>query len=115
MTIRSAFAVIAAAAVGAGARWLFGVSVGQECGLLAANILGCVLIGWAVHAQRRIFNQVWLTAGLCGSLTSFSALAVQLAVGVEAHQWSYVSIWGTASLLGCGVGFDIGRSLGGAR
>ena len=115
MTTRSAAAVIAAAVVGAGSRWLLGVSVGQECGLLAANIAGCALIGWASHSQNRDWDRVWLTTGLCGSFTSFSGLAVQLAIGLEAQRWSYISLWGASSLLGCGIGFDLGRSLGRTR
>ena len=115
MATRSAFAVIAAAIVGATSRWLLEVSVGPECGLLVANIAGCALIGWLSHSRRHNWDRVWLTAGLCGSLTSFSGLAVQLAIGLEAQRWAYVSLWGAASLFACGVGFDLGRSIGGAR
>ena len=115
MTTRSASAVMVAAAVGAGSRWFLGISVGQECGLLVANIAGCALIGWASHLQEQKWDQVWLTAGLCGSFTSFSGLAVQLATGLEAQRWSYVSLWAAASLLGCGVGFNLGRSFRGSR
>ena len=88
MATRSAFAVIAAAIVGAASRWLLEVSVGPECGLLVANIEGCALIGWLSHSRRRNWDRVWLTAGLCGSLTSFSGLAVQLAIGLEAQRWA---------------------------
>ena len=94
MATRSIAAVVAAAIVGAGSRWAFGSLIGDSCGLLVANIIGCALIGWASSSRQSRWDQAWLTAGLCGSLTSFAGLAVLLGVGLEEQRWTFVILWG---------------------
>ena len=115
MATRSIAAVVAAAIVGAGSRWAFGSLIGDSCGLLVANIIGCALIGWASSSRQSRWDQAWLTAGLCGSLTSFAGLAVLLGVGLEEQRWTFVVLWGMATLVSCGVSFDLGRLFGNAR
>ena len=102
MATRSIAAVVAAAIVGAGSRWAFGSFFGDSCGLLVANIIGCALIGWASSSRQSRWDQAWLTAGLCGSLTSFAGLAVLLGVGLEEQRWTFVVLWGMATLVSCG-------------
>ncbi|MEC9473869.1 MAG: CrcB family protein [Actinomycetota bacterium] len=112
MTTRSIAAVLTAAVVGAGGRWALGLLAGASCGLLAANVFGCILIGWASSTQQDRWSQVWLTVGLCGSLTSFAGFAVSLGVALEDQRWANAGFWGLATLVCCVVGFDLGRSLG---
>ena len=115
MAIRSVTAVGLAAVTGAASRWAFNSLIGDSCGLLAANIIGCALIGWASSPNESNWDQTWLTVGLCGSLTSFAGLAVLLGSGLEEQRWAFVFLWGSATLISCGVSFDLGRSLGDRR
>ena len=115
MATRSIAGVVGAAIAGAGSRWVFGSLIGDSCGLLLANIIGCALIGWASSSHQSHWDRAWLTAGLCGSLTSFAGLAVLLGVGLEEQRWSFVFLWGIATLVSCGISFDLGRSFGNAR
>ena len=115
MAIRSLASVLAAAVTGAASRWGFTSLLGDSCGLLAANIVGCALIGWVSTSSRSNWDQTWLTVGLCGSLTSFAGLAVLLGSGLEEQRWAFVFFWGSATLVSCGVSFDLGRSFGNAR
>ena len=112
MTTRSVTAVLIAAVVGAGSRWTLGVIVGGSYGLLASNIFGCLLIGWASSSNQEKWNSLWFTVGLCGSLTSFAALAVSLGAALENQRWSFAVLWFLATFVGCGFGFGLGRSLG---
>ncbi|MDP7068109.1 MAG: CrcB family protein [Acidimicrobiales bacterium] len=112
MATRSIAAVLTAAVVGAGSRWALGLLAGGSCGLLVANVFGCILVGWASSSQQHKWDQAWLTVGLCGSLTSFAAVAVSLAVALEDQRWANAGLWGIATLVCCVVGFDLGRSLG---
>tara|TARA_Y100001970_G_scaffold226257_1_gene279719 strand:- start:4596 stop:4943 length:348 start_codon:yes stop_codon:yes gene_type:complete len=112
MTTRSVTAVLTAAVIGASARWSLGIIAGESCGLLAANICGCILIGWASSPRQEKWDSIWFTVGLCGSLTSFAALAVSLGAALEDQRWSFAVLMGLATIAGCGVGFDLGRSLG---
>ncbi|HAF69361.1 MAG TPA: hypothetical protein DCX77_07105 [Acidimicrobiaceae bacterium] len=115
MAIRSMAAVLIAAVTGAASRWGFNSLIGNSCGLLAANIIGCALIGWASSSHQSKWDQTWLTVGLCGSLTSFAGLAVLLGTGLEQQRWAFVVLWGLATLVGCGASFDLGRSFGDTR
>ncbi len=115
MAIRSMAAVIAAAVTGAASRWAFSSLIGDSCGLLAANVIGCALIGWASSSYKSNWDQAWLTVGLCGSLTSFAGLAVLLGTGLEEQRWAFVLLWGSATIISCGVSFDLGRSVGDTR
>ena len=112
MTTRVATALLIAAVIGAGARWTLGVIAGESCGLLAANICGCILIGWASSSPQAKWESLWFTVGLCGSLTSFAALAVSLGAALEGQRWSFAALIALATIVGCGVGFDLGKSLG---
>ena len=112
MTTRVVTAVFTAAVTGAGARWALGVIAGESCGLLVAIICGCILIGWASSSRQVRWNSLWFTVGLCGSLTSFAAVAVSLGGALEDQRWSFAVLVALATIVGCGVGFDLGRSLG---
>lgn len=74
-------------ALGAGLRWAIDElgpnDAGFPIGTLTANVLGCAVLG-AIVAQRRQRperRRLWLGAGtgFCGSLTTFSTFAVELA------------------------------------
>ena len=76
---RSWAVVAISAAIGAALRWAAVGLIGDRPGLLLCNVLGCGVIGYAVGQS----SGPWLTAGLCGALTSCSAIALQVAVDFD--------------------------------
>lgn len=105
MTARHGAGVVIGALLGAAARWGLGEAIGPRPGLLLANVVGCVVMGWALERG----TGAWLTAGACGALTSFSALAVQLAGDLDAGQGGRPSLWLGLTLVACWAGFTAGR------
>ena len=84
---RDLLALAAGGALGAGLRWAIAELTPDDAwfpsGTLMANVLGCAVLG-AVVALRRQHpdrGRLWLAAGtgFCGSLTTFSTFAVELA------------------------------------
>ena len=105
MTARDALGVVVGAIVGATARWTLAEAVDADAALLLVNIVGCLVIGWALATHRG----AWLTAGLCGALTSFSALALQVAVLLDQSSYGSAGAWLLATIVGCGLAFLLGR------
>ncbi len=101
MTAREPVGVVVGAIVGAGARWALGEVIDPDAALLVVNVVGCLVIGWALGAG----HGAWLTAGLCGSLTSFSALALQIAVLLDGSSYGAAVGWLGATVMGCGFAF----------
>lgn len=107
MTARHGVGVVIGALGGAAARWGSAEVVGPRPGLLLVNIVGCAVMGWALgHGVG-----AWLTAGTCGALTSFSALALQLAQDLDAGDVGPLVLWLVLTVVGCWVGFTVGRHL----
>ena len=105
MTPRHALGVVIGGVIGAVGRWGFGELMGANPGLLVANALGCLVLGWAVAAGQG----PWLTAGACGALTSFSALALQLAVDLDQTRYVAATSWLVVTVVLCTGAFRLGR------
>jgi CrcB protein len=100
------------AVIGATVRWAALDVAGPSsaaAALLIVNVAGCALAG-AVLAGPGIGrltprrSRDLLVVGLCGALTSWSTLAVQLAQDTRAGNWSGAAGWLVANLaLGLGV------------
>lgn len=81
-------------AVGATVRWAL-LDVGADAFrpvLLGVNVLGCVVLGWAVAREgpagtdRHRWLHDAVAVGFCGGLTTFSTLAVEVAeLGRDGH------------------------------
>ena len=98
--VKTMLFVAAGGALVASARYLVGVSTGRLLGFgfpwatLTVNVLGCLIMGllieamalrWSVGNELRAF----LTVGVLGGFTTFSAFSADFALLVERH--AYVS------------------------
>jgi len=69
------------------------------------NILGAALLGYFVtRLQERVaptlYARSFLATGICGALTTFSTLMVELLRMLEASEWALAAGYGAASVLG---------------
>ena len=73
-------------------------------GVLAVNLAGCLLLGYLAAAAWSARAQLPMTLGLgtgfCGSLTTFSALTVDVAQMVRDSDWGFAASYLAASVLG---------------
>lgn len=85
------------AALGASLRWWLGLLLNPllaflSLGTLAANFLGCFIIGilFAVCWQYPQFSQGWklfLITGFLGSLTTFSSFSAEVVENLMSEEW----------------------------
>jgi CrcB protein len=93
-------------AVGSAARYLLSTVVQQvgpamfPSGTFAVNVLGCLVVGFAVGLYDRSVvtpdTRLFLVAGVCGGFTTFSAFGLETMNLVSANQF------GLAALNACG-------------
>lgn len=105
---RAAIAVGIGGLAGAGARWaLVEVLPATDIwpwGVLAVNLIGCLVLGylaaaaWSARAELPI--TLGLGTGFCGSLTTFSALTVNVAQMARDSYWGYAAGYLAASVAG---------------
>lgn len=73
-------------------------------GVLAVNLAGCLLLGYLVAAAWSARTQLpvglGLGTGFCGSLTTFSALTVDVADMARDGNWGYAVGYLAVSVLG---------------
>ena len=117
--------VAALGALGALSRWGLGLAVDRVApslfplGTLAANALGCLLLGVVTglsvdHLPAGL--RVPMATGFLGSFTTFSTFSVESIKLAEQGAWGLVAanVIGSVvvGLLGAGLGLAIGRGLG---
>ena len=75
-------------------------------GTLAVNVLGCLILGvliqlmalvWSPSAQMRAF----LTVGMLGALTTFSAFSLELVLMIERGDWLAAALYMALSVTLC--------------
>ena len=108
--MRTLIFVAAGGALGASARYLVGIGSGRllgygfPYGTLAVNVIGCLIMGllieamalrWTVSNELRAF----LTVGILGGFTTFSAFSAEFALLVERHDYLAASIYLIASVV----------------
>jgi fluoride exporter len=103
-------AVFAGGALGAAARGALaqGVAVAQDTwpwATFAANLLAALLLGYLVtRLQERLpphtYMRSLLGTGLCGALSTFSTMMLELVRMIDAGAWSLFVAYGAASLAG---------------
>ena len=119
MTRRVALPLVAAGgAVGAGARW--GVlavvdSSGFPWPTLTTNLVGCALLGVFLGRRSRPSILLFLGAGLCGGLTTFSTFAVEVADLLRQGSGGLAVAYLVASVAGGLTAFQTGRIAGALR
>ena len=105
---RAAIAVGIGGLVGASTRWALVEALPASdvwpWGVLAVNLAGCLLLGYLAAAAWSARAQLPMTLGLgtgfCGSLTTFSALTVDVAQMVRDSDWGFAASYLAASVLG---------------
>ncbi len=105
---RAAIAVGLGGLAGAGGRWgLVEVLPASDIwpwGVLAVNLAGCLLLGyvaaaaWSARAQLPV--SLGLGTGFCGSLTTFSALTVDVAEMARDGDWGFAAGYLAVSVAG---------------
>ena len=71
------------------------------------NILGAFLLGFVItRLQERLppsmYGRAFLGTGICGALTTFSTMVVELLAMIEGDHWALASGYAAASV-GCGL------------
>ncbi len=105
---RAAIAVGLGGLAGAGGRWglveVLPASDTWPWGVLAVNLAGCLLLGylaaaaWSARAQLPV--SLGLGTGFCGSLTTFSALTVDVAEMARDGDWGLAGSYLAVSVAG---------------
>lgn len=115
MTLSHIIAVGCGGALGAMARLGLSSSLGQY-GVLTANLIGCFLIGallsfFALKTSVSQTMSLFLTVGLLGGFTTFSAFSLETMSMVDTHRYTQAVIYIMVSV-GGGLGaFILGRFL----
>ena len=108
LTPKAAAAVGIGGLAGAGARWALVEALPATdvwpWGVLAVNLFGCLVLGyvaaaaWSARAQLPV--SLGLGTGFCGSLTTFSALTVDVAQMARDGSWGYAAGYLAVSVAG---------------
>jgi CrcB protein len=70
----------------------------------AVNVVGVLLLGWAVtHLPRRGYGRSFAGTGVCGALTTFATLQLELVRMADHGCWGLALGYATASIA-CGLG-----------
>ena len=121
MDTRRALAIAVGAMVGSSLRWgltrLLGAD-GLDVALLSVNVVGCLVLGFVAQYPQSRFSRdhrALVGAGLCGSLTTWSSLAIETASDLRGGAYLDASSWLVLNLV---VGLSaavVGRALGRRR
>ncbi len=121
MDPRRAAAIALGAMAGAGIRWAATRAFGAQsidAVLLGVNVAGCLLLGFVSElppADIDSRTKALLGAGLCGSLTTWSSIAVETAADLRAGEWLGASGWLSANITVGVLAAVVGRSAGRRR
>jgi fluoride exporter len=118
---RELAAVFAGGCAGALARALLGEALPSDAGewpwaTFAANAGGTLLLGWLVtHLQERVppseYRRPLLGTGLCGALTTFSTLQLELLEMLDAGRAGLAAAYAGASLAAGLLGVALATNL----
>ncbi|MDE0613858.1 MAG: CrcB family protein [bacterium] len=108
LTPKAAAAVGIGGLAGAGARWGLVETLPSTdawpWGVLAVNLAGCVVLGYlaaaAWSARAELPLSLGMGTGFCGSLTTFSALTVDVAEMARDGDWGYAASYLAVSVAG---------------
>jgi CrcB protein len=117
--MKEALAVAAGAALGGLARWQIGLWLNPRHGLLplgtlSVNLVGGLLIGFALVLQARPDQQLWrllVVTGFLGGLTTFSAFSAESLSLLQRGQWAWALAHGALHVLGALAAAAVGAWL----
>ena len=119
MELGAARAVAVGAVAGAGLRWGLGEWVDGAStwpwAVFIANVAGCLLLGLLVGGFRSLLHTdalIGWAIGFCGSLTTFSAFALDLAHFLRDDRWGWFAAYLSVSVVLGLVAFVGGRAAG---
>ncbi len=121
MDARRVAAVALGAVIGASIRWAVVRVLGTSAldgALLIVNVVGCLALGAVSQLPPKDMtttSKSFLGAGLCGSLTSWSSLALQAAADIRSGAWSEAAWWLAVSLVVGLAAAAVGQFLGRRR
>ncbi len=75
-------------------------------GTLTVNVLGCAIVGALVTVLANIWSptqeiRAFLTVGMMGALTTFSAFSLEVVLMIERAQWVMAAGYVAASVILC--------------
>jgi fluoride exporter len=107
---RSFIAVAIGGTIGCLLRWLLAICLNRYLpaippGTLAANLIGCYIIGvaiafFAVYPQIAPEWRLFIATGFCGGLTTFSTFSVEVVVLLQSGRTAWALCAVAAHLLG---------------
>ena len=80
--------------------------------LLAVLVLGLLLAGGAGGAAEPSYRRAFLTTGLCGALSTFSTMMLELLRMIDANDWGLALAYAGASLVGALATFALADRVG---
>ena len=103
-------AIAAGGAVGALGRYWISTAVqtlaGHQfpLGTLAVNVLGCAALGVLIVLMALVWSptqevRAFLTVGMMGALTTFSAFSVEVILMMERGEWLHAALYIAASVI----------------
>ena len=106
------FSVACGGALGAVARYLLSnylqAAVGNSFpwGTLTVNVLGCAILGFLLTALLNFWSptqeiRTFLTVGMMGAFTTFSAFSLEVVLMIERAQWILAGTYIIASVVLC--------------
>ena len=75
------------------------------------NLAGCALLGWLVNSGPLTRFRLAASAGFCGSLTTFSGLAVEIADFGADERWVLAVGYAGGTIAGGLLAIVVGRAL----
>jgi fluoride exporter len=117
--MKEVLAVAAGAALGGLARWQIGLWLNPRHGLLplgtlSVNLVGGLLIGFALVLLARPDQQLWrllVVTGFLGGLTTFSAFSAESLSLLQRGQWGWALAHGALHVLGALAAAAVGAWL----
>ena len=105
-------------AIGAVGRYWISTQVSHMAGMafpwgtLAVNVLGCAIMGALVELMALVWSpsqelRAFLTVGMMGALTTFSAFSVEVVLMLERDQWMTAALYISLSVI-----LSVGAMLG---
>jgi CrcB protein len=75
-------------------------------GTLTVNVLGCAILGTLVTVLANVWSptqemRAFLTVGMMGALTTFSAFSLEVVLMIERSQWVMAAGYVAASVILC--------------